>query len=176
MIEEINLSNIKDINNSNQPFDVIGKIIPAFKDDIWTFTEFLYDKPYEKYYPNDDEDNYEDYINNPDKIIYFYYDNNNECIGQIKISKYWNKYAFIEDIAVSKNSRGKKIGTQLINKAIEWAKQKNLCGLMLETQDNNLNACRFYNKLGFKIGAVDIMLYANFENAYEKAVFWYIKF
>ena len=64
----------------------------------------------------------------------------------------------------------------MINKTVEWSKEKNLCGLMLETQDVNLTACRFYHKLGFKIGAVDTMLYANFENAGEKAVFWYMKF
>ena len=42
--------------------------------------------------------------------------------------------------------------------------------------DNNLAACRFYNKNGFIIGAVDSMLYANFDNTDEKAVFWYLKF
>ncbi|PTB15706.1 hypothetical protein C9377_04785 [Streptococcus suis] len=29
---------------------------------------------------------------------------------------------------------------------------------------------------GFKIGSVDTMLYANFENNFEKAVFWYLRF
>ena len=174
MIEEINHDNIKDINKPNQPFNIIGRIIPEFKDGVWSFTECLYEKPYEKFYPNDEEQ-YENYINNPDQTVYFYYDNG-ECAGQIKIAKYWNKYAFIHDIAVSQNSRGKGIGKQLIKQAVEWAKQKNLCGLMLETQDNNLNACRFYHKLGFKIGAVDTMLYANFDNLDEKAVFWYMRF
>ena len=28
---------------------------------------------------------------------------------------------------------------------------------------------------GFKIGSVDTMLYANFENNFEKAVFWYLR-
>ena len=48
--------------------------------------------------------------------------------------------------------------------------------MKLETQDVNVLACRFYDKLGFQIGAVDTMLYANFDNADEKAIFWYIKF
>ncbi len=52
----------------------------------------------------------------------------------------------------------------------------NLHGLMLETQDNNLIACKFYHNCGFKIGSVDTMLYANFENNFEKAVFWYLRF
>lgn len=44
------------------------------------------------------------------------------------------------------------------------------------TQDNNLIACKFYHNCGFKIGSVDTMLYANFENNFEKAVFWYLRF
>ena len=48
--------------------------------------------------------------------------------------------------------------------------------MIIEMQDNNLLACRFYHKMGFIIGAVDTMLYANFDNAGERAVFWYLKF
>ena len=45
----------------------------------------------------------------------------------------------------------------------------------VETQDNNLLACRFYEKCGFVIGAVNTMLYRNFNNE-EFAVFWYLSF
>ena len=55
MIVEINLNNIKDINKPNQPFNIIGKIIPVYQNDMWTFTECLYNEAHEKYYPNDDE-------------------------------------------------------------------------------------------------------------------------
>jgi ribosomal protein S18 acetylase RimI-like enzyme len=44
---------------------------------------------------------------------------------------------------------------------------------MLETQDTNLAACRFYKKYGFILGGVDTMLYRNFENKDQKALFWY---
>lgn len=174
MVSEIKIENLKDINKPNEPFMVIGKIVPKFDNGIWTFTEQLYEKPYIKYYPNDDE-NYAEYINSTNKVVYFSY-KSGECIGQVRLRKNWNKYAFIEDIAVSQNFRGQGIGSELINKSIEWARQNNLYGLMLETQDNNLLACRFYIKCGFKIGAVDTMLYANFDNNDEKAMFWYLKF
>ncbi|HAZ0955492.1 TPA: GNAT family N-acetyltransferase, partial [Enterococcus faecium] len=48
--------------------------------------------------------------------------------------------------------------------------------LQQNPQDNNLIACKFYHNCGFKIGSVDTMLYANFENNFEKAVFWYLRF
>jgi len=174
MIVEMAHNNLQDINKANQPFDVIGKIIPEFIDGVWSFSECVYEEAYEKSYPNDEEV-WEEYINNPDKIIFLCYDNN-DCIGQVRLRKNWNEYACIEDIAVSQSHRKKGIGNELIQKAIEWAKTKKLHGIMLETQDTNLLACRFYNKLGFQIGAVDTMLYANFSNAHEKAIFWYIKF
>ena len=116
-----------------------------------------------------------EYIDNTDKIIYLYYQDD-KCVGKVKLRKNWNRYAYIEDIAVCKDFRGQGIGSALINISIEWAKHKNLHGLMLETQDNNLIACKFYHNCGFKIGSVDTMLYANFENNFEKAVFWYLRF
>ena len=174
MIKEITKQNLQDINKPNQPFAIIGKIVPVYSDGAWSFTEYLFEKEYEYEFPNDEEQ-WEDYIGNPQKTVFFYYDNS-DCVGQIRLRKNWNKYAYIEDIAVAKSHRKDGIGAKLITKAIEWAKSNDLCGLMLETQDTNLFACRFYSKLGFQIGAVDTMLYANCDNAGEKAVFWYKKF
>ena len=171
MIKKLTLQNLSDINKPNQPFKIIGKIIPTFSNGTWSYTEALFDNEYEKLFPNDDEQ-WEDYINNPNKTVFFYYDNT-DCVGQVRLRKNWNGYALIEDIAVAKSHRKSGIGAKLIAKAIEWAKVNGLPGLMLETQDNNLLAFRFYNKLGFKIGGVDTMLYGNSD---EVAVFWYMQF
>lgn len=94
----------------------------------------------------------------------------------IKIRSNWNGYALIEDIAVAKDYRKKGVGTALLHKAIEWAKENKFCGLMLETQDINVSACHFYAKHQFIIGAVDTMLYSNLPTANEIAIFWYYKF
>ena len=173
-IEELSEENLHDINKPIQPFDVIGGIIPAFQNGEWSFTEYLLDKPYEKFYGIEDL-NYSEYINNPNQTIYLCY-SGDECVGQIEIKVNWNRFALIRDIAVAKTARGKGVGRALIEKAIEWAKHKNLCGLVLETQDFNLTACRFYHKVGFTIGAVDTMMYTGFGNTKESAIFWYMKF
>ena len=172
-IVKIDKQNLADINRANQPFEIIGKIKPTFADGIWTYTEELYEQSYTKIYPNGTFDN-ASYINNPDKVIFLTY-SDTECIGQIILKRDWNKYAFIEGICVAKSARGQGVGTALIQKAIEWAKNSNLKGLALETQDNNLLACRFYAKCGFVIGAVNTMLYKNFDSE-ELAVFWYLMF
>ena len=172
-IVKINQQNLADINKANQPFEIIGKIKPTFAGGNWTYTEEIYEHPYIKEYLSNPCD-YAVYIDNPDKTVFFAY-SGSECIGQIILRKDWNWYAFIEDICVVKSSRGQGIGTALIQKAVEWAKSSGLKGLALETQDNNLLACRFYAKCGFVIGGVDTMLYRNFGNG-ELAVFWYLQF
>ncbi len=172
-IVKINQQNLADINKANQPFEIIGKIKPTFVDGIWTYKEEIYEQSYMKVYPSDLCD-YAVYIDNSDKTVFFAY-SNAECIGQIILKRDWNRYAFIEDICVAKSARRQGIGSSLIQKAIEWAKDSDLKGLALETQDNNLLACRFYAKCGFVIGAVNTMLYRNFDNE-EFAVFWYLQF
>ena len=172
-IVKMNRQNLADINKANQPFEIIGKIKPTFADGIWTYAEELYEQPGMKAYPDDSWD-CAAYMDNPDKAIFFAY-SQGECVGQIVLKRDWNRYAFIEDICVAKAARGQGVGTGLITKAIQWAKDAGLKGLALETQDNNLLACRFYAKCGFAIGAVNTMLYRNFDND-EFAVFWYLRF
>ena len=178
MIEIVNVSteNLCDVNITNHPFEVIGRIKPQYADGIWTYEEELYEKSYMKHYPNDEED-YSTYIDNNDKTIFLAY-SEAECIGQIVLRKDWNLNAFIEDISVSDHARGMGVGSALINEAKKWALKSGLHGLALETQDNNLKACRFYKKCGFEIGAVNSMLYKNFEKPWsdEIAIFWYLRF
>lgn len=172
-IVKLNRQNLADINKANQPFEVIGRIKPKFSDGIWTYTEEIYERSHMKRYPDDHRD-YAGYIDNPEKNVFLAY-SEEECIGQIVLKRDWNRYAFIEDICVARSSRGQGVGTGLIQKAAEWAKGSGLNGLALETQDDNLPACRFYAKCGFVIGAVNTMLYKNFDNE-ESAVFWYLRF
>ena len=175
-IVKLNSNMLKDMNKLNEPFEIIGKLKPTFVNDEWTYTEEIYSQSYLHSYPDEDND-YSSYINNPDKAVFLAY-SDEECVGQIVLRKDWNKYAFVEDICVSRAGRGQGIGTDLMQKAIEWAKEKELDGVALETQDNNLLACRFYAKCGFGIGAVNTMLYKNFAKPFSDAIaiFWYLKF
>ncbi len=172
-IVKINRQNCVHINQANQPFEIIGKIKPTFAEGVWSYSEEIFKRSREETYPNDTWD-CAAYIDDPDKAIFFAY-SDAECIGQIVLKREWNRYAFIEDISVAKSARGKGVGTSLIQKAIEWAKSSDLRGLSLETQDDNLLACRFYAKCGFEIGGVDTLLYKNLGKE-DSAVFWYLRF
>lgn len=172
MLVKMTAESINDYSQPNEGFVVFGRILPKYENSQWQYTEELFAEPYIKHY--DDEELDISYVNDPDKAVYLYYERQ-ACIGRIKLCANWNGFALIEDIAVAKDGRQKGIGTLLMNKAIEWAKQQKLLGLMLETQDINVAACRFYAKNGFQIGGVDTMLYTKFF-ANEMAVFWYYKF
>ena len=43
----------------------------------------------------------------------------------------------------------------LVEKCMELAREKKMQGVSLTVQDNNLSACLFYLKTGFRIGGLD---------------------
>lgn len=176
MIVELTKDRIADINKANQPFSVIGKIIPHYENGQWTYTEELLPESKEKCYFENDKD-WNLYVECSDKTIFLNYEDG-RCVGQIILRRAWNHFACIEDISVAATFRGRGVGTALMNRAVEWAREQKLAGLALETQDNNLLACRFYAKFGMEIGAVNTMLYKNEPKPCcdEIAIFWYLKF
>lgn len=76
MITEMKAGHLKDIDKPSEPFEVIGKIIPRYENENWTFTELLYEAPYLKSYQDEEDEEDEEadcleYIDNTDKIIIF---------------------------------------------------------------------------------------------------------
>ncbi|HHT7174183.1 TPA: streptothricin N-acetyltransferase SatA [Bacillus cereus] len=133
---------------------------------------------YEKsYLQNDNEELvYNEYINKPNQIIYIAL-LHNQIIGFIVLKKNWNNYAYIEDITVDKKYRTLGVGKRLIAQAKQWAKEGNMPGIMLETQNNNVAACKFYEKCGFVIGGFDFLVYKGLNmTSDEVAIYWYLHF
>jgi len=91
--------------------------------------------------------------------------------------KNWNKYAYIEDIAVDVMFRRRGIGKELISEAMRWAQERHLAGIMLETQNNNVGACKFYESCGFQLKGFDTYLYKGINSRTDEvALFWYLVF
>jgi GNAT superfamily N-acetyltransferase len=63
------------------------------------------------------------------------------------------------DIRIDAEHRGKGVGTAIFQKCIEWSKQKGCKRLKIETQNINVNACKFYMKQGASLGLVDRYAY-----------------
>ena len=131
-------------------------------------------EPYQKILSIDAED-YRAFIDHPQKAIFFA-DVDATPAGQIKIVPWWNKFAYVEELVVNPEHRGKGVGRALLNRAINWAKRQGVPGMMIETQDNNLPACKLYETCGFVLGGFDLYAYRNFDQRDEIALYWYLIF
>lgn len=161
---------IEDINKTNDSFKVFGKVVPSFQLGKWAFEEILFDEVKDIRFPDDQLD-WIEYIDSEDKALFLAY-KNNDCIGQIRIVQDWNRFCYIENIATKDDFRGQGIGSLLLTKAEDWAKERNLLGISLEAQDDNLGACRFYVKQGFVLGGVDT-LKQSYNPQIDATLYWY---
>ena len=59
------------------------------------------------------------------------------------------KFGFVQDFVVSKNYRGKGIGSQLMEESKAWAKNRGLTYIKLSVLAENAAAQRFYARHGF---------------------------
>lgn len=172
-IQEIGPDNIKDAERCDGAFDVQAKLVLSTENNQIHYTTASV-ASYVKRYPLDEVD-FASYIDNPDKTVFFAY-LDGIIAGQIRLCRNWNCYAYIEDIVVDSQHRRQGIGRALIEQAIRWAKEKNLPGVMLETQNNNIAGCKLYEGCGFELGGFDRCLYQGIDpDTDEIALFWYYK-
>jgi len=155
-----------------EPFDVIGRLIPHYDGNVWDVAEELLDEPSEKTYPDDSFDPNE-YVDNPDQAAFLAMING-QCVGSIRVCRRWNHNAFIDDLAIDRIHRGHGVGKMLMDAAVKWGQEKGLYGVSLETQDWNLLACRFYIKYGFKLGGMDNKVYKAVPYPGETALYFYM--
>ncbi|MEK3766158.1 GNAT family N-acetyltransferase [Solibacillus sp. FSL K6-4121] len=89
-----------------------------------------------------------------EKLNGFIFEENNEIIGLVTyvIKDYDNE---IEIISLDSHTEGKGIGSALIEKVENIAKQKQIQIVSLITTNDNLNALKFYQKRGYRIISVN---------------------
>ncbi|AGA30967.1 GNAT family N-acetyltransferase [Singulisphaera acidiphila] len=127
--------------------------------------------PYKKSYA---DDGLADYQNAPDIAVFLAY-LDGLIAGRVVLSEGWNRYAWIEDLVVDARCRRLGVGRALMDRAIAWASERGLPGIRLETQSNNVPACKFYEVCGFQLGGFDQHLYRGLDKATtEIALFWYL--
>ena len=79
---------------------------------------------------------------------FYVYKNDKKLLGFVTL-KFKKTFAEIGLIAVSQLAQGKGVGSLLINFAVSAAARKNYKRIHVSTQDNNHQACAFYEKNGF---------------------------
>lgn len=173
-IRELSHSKINLINTINSSFEITSRLQLNFSNGKFSYDVISVQGRTKNYLY--DEIDYSVYITDENKKIYFLF-KEDELAGQIILLKYWSGYCYINDIRVAEKYRGKGFGKLLIEKAIEWAKEKNCIGLQVETQDINVNASKFYERLGFTLGGIDLFRYKSSEiEKNEIALDWYMLF
>ena len=97
--------------------------------------------------------------------------------GRIRMLKWWNQFGYVEDLVVNPEYRGIGIGRKLLERGIQWARENDYPGVMLETQDDNVPACTLYQSCGFVLSGFDRNVYKAINpNTRETALFWYLIF
>ena len=173
-IREMDGSTIQSVKKGGSSFEVTAKLVLHANDGNISST-VVEVAPYTKQYGTEEFD-VGSYLDDPDKVIFLAFAGN-EPIGQVRLRKYWNAYAYIDDIAVEPDYRGEGIGRALLSRAIEWAESRGFPGVMLETQDNNVAACRLYARCGFELRGFDTHLYKGSDpGTDETALYWYLTF
>jgi len=84
---------------------------------------------------------------------------NDQLVGTIGLSLFKENFAVLKRMMVDKNYRGKQFNTasHLLNKSLDWAKDKGITKIYLGTMDQFHAAQNFYEKNGFqKIKKVEL--------------------
>ena len=80
-------------------------------------------------------------------------------------------WACLWDLRVHPAYRGQSIGHQLFQRALHWARERECQRFLVETQNINVAACRFYARQGCELGAVHRYAYPDAAN--ETQLLWY---
>ncbi|MDB6052273.1 MAG: acetyltransferase [Pseudomonas sp.] len=132
-------------------------------------------EPYCKNYGIDAQE-FEHYRRGPDSTVLVAW-LGEQPVGHMVLSTHWNGFAHVEELAVDVSARRMGIARSLLEVAQFWSRKRNLPGITLETQNNNLAACKLYERCGYVVGGVDHMLYRAIDpDTRETAIFWYLIF
>ncbi len=152
-IRLIDAAHKEDILLKNDPFPLYGRMVPSYTDKHWDYSieKFPPEQCSEMCFP-DEPYSYDEMAESTD-FIGAYQDG--VCVGLAILEKSFFKYLYLSDLKVAASCRKLGIGRMLVEKCMELAKEKKMQGVSLTVQDNNLSACLFYLKTGFRIGGLD---------------------
>lgn len=171
-IREIDAAHRADINIPNEPFALFGRMEVSHADGKWGHTEVLFDKENvsEMCFP---DENYDYKAMRENSVFLGAYDGE-KCVGLAILQEAFFKYMYLYDLKVSGGYRGQGVGYALLEKAGEVCKAHGYRGIYTQGQDNNLGACRFYLKAGFRIGGLDTEVYKGTRQEGKADILFYL--
>jgi len=94
------------------------------------------------------------FIKDDSKRIFLAFENNN-CLGylQVEINErepFLKKVGYVSEIYIVEESRGRQLGSKLLDKALEWFREKGVVWTTVSTHSLDKEAIIFWEKKGYK--------------------------
>ena len=159
--------------NPYRPFEVIGRCVPSFDGREWSLAYSLKPENREKLYPNFRRDE-SGYIDSPSGAVFMAVQDG-RCVGHIRVRAHFFDMGYVEEFAVEPEMRRQGVGKCLMDAARDWCLSENMKRMKLETQDNNVQACRFYTRYGFRLCGADSHKYDGSRFEDETALYFYME-
>lgn len=169
-IKTIDARHRSDINIPNESFRLFGRIIPSYENGRWTYTIRRY--PEEAVGEMRFPDEQYDFEAMGTSVFLGAYDGD-ACVGLAILQPGSFRYMYLYDLKVNRACRRQHIGTMLIQKAKEIARQQGYRGLYTRGQDDNPGACLFYLDTGFVIGGLDTCVYRHTKQEGKADILFY---
>jgi ribosomal protein S18 acetylase RimI-like enzyme len=96
-------------------------------------------------------------------------------IGLVEVEiQEWNNSAQLINLMVDADYRGQGLGRRLWHRAVDFARQSDVRAILVETQNTNVAACRFYARMGCQLSGLHESFYDADpdETPDEVALFW----
>ncbi|HIP95938.1 MAG TPA: GNAT family N-acetyltransferase [Anaerolineae bacterium] len=110
----------------------------------------------------------------PQEALQLVAEDRGRLVGLLEVERWnWNNSGWVWNLVVDRDYRRRGLGRKFVRRAIEWGRKLGLRALILETQNNNVHACRFYQAMGFRLCGINDHYYTNDDLAKgEVALFW----
>lgn len=89
------------------------------------------------------------------------------------IPQEWNNTAWIWNIMLDESVRRQGLGRALFQRAVAWARRCGYRALGLETQTNNVPACKFYLAMGMQLEGIRTAYYHNDDIARQEVAIFF---
>lgn len=82
--------------------------------------------------------------------------------------------AVLNDLRVAPSHQSRGVGSRLFDAVADWARKDGMRFLKIETQNTNVPACRFYQRIGARLGGLQRHVYDG-ANRDEVMLLWYLE-
>lgn len=168
----IDVQHKEDINIKNEPFPLWGRMVPSYDGENWSYSvrEFSPEERDEMCFP---DENYDFDEMSRNSVFVGAYDGE-ACVGLAILQEGFFKYMYLYDLKVCAARRGQGVATALMEQAKKIATERGYRGIYTIGQDNNLSACLFYLKAGFRIGGLDTEVYKGTKQEGKRDILFYL--